>query len=125
MRNEVKIKLSALWMLMVVGLLVHGQLHFFEAGGVPKQGTGMLMFFTLCYLIPMAMVFLSLVLRHSVNRWLNVIAGGLFLLMNLYHLWGHRGEPHQVLIIGATVVMAALILRYSWRDLRESIAESA
>jgi uncharacterized membrane protein (DUF2068 family) len=103
MRNEVKIKLSALWMLMVVGLLVHGQLHFFEAGGVPKQGTGMLMF----------------------NRWLNVIAGGLFLLMNLYHLWGHRGEPHQVLIIGATVVMAALILRYSWRDLRESIAESA
>lgn len=124
MKNRTEIKLSALWMLMVVGLLVHGQLHFFEAGAVPKQGAGMLMFFTLCYLTPMVMAFLSLVLRRSMNRWLNVIVGGLFLLMNLYHLWGHRDEPHQVLIIGATVVMAALILQYSWRNLRESIAES-
>ena len=111
-----KLRISMLWILMTVSLLVHGQLHFFEAGAVPKEPIGLLIFFSLCYLIPMVMTFLSLILKNSLNRWLNIIVGCVFLLMNLYHTYGHISEPHQLPIMLWTVVIAILILRYSWKQ---------
>ena len=118
-----KIKISVLWILMAVSLLVHGQLHFFEAGAVPKESEGILLFFSLCFFIPIAMAYLSLVLKRTPNRYLNLTVGSIFLLMNLYHLYGHISEPHQLPIVGGTVVIAILILWFSWngqsRDLKE------
>ncbi len=115
MESELK-KISILWILMTAALLVHGQLHFFESSDVPKQETAMLIFFSLCYLIPMVMAFLSLILKDSVNRWLNIIVGCVFLLMNLYHTYGHIKEPHQLPIMLWTVLIAVLIILYSWKQ---------
>ncbi len=120
MKFETRIKISALWLLMTLSLLVHGQLHFFESGAVPKMSEAMLIFFALCYLIPMVMAFLTLVLKNLLNHRLNLIVGVIFLCMNIYHFWGHISEPHQLPIIGATVVSAILIIFYSSRKRKET-----
>jgi len=119
-KAKFEIKISILWILMTVSLLVHGQLHFFEEGAVPKEPVGLLIFFSLCYLIPMVMAFLSLILKDSLNRWLNIIIGSIFLLMNLYHTYGHIKEPHQLPIMLWTVVIAILILSYSYKQQQNS-----
>ena len=120
MKYQSRIKVAVLWILITISLLVHGQLHFFEVGAVPKEPVGLLIFFSLCYLIPMIMAFLSLILKNPLNKWLNIVIGSIFLLMNLYHTYGHMKEPHQLPIMVWTVVIAILILTYSIKQEQNS-----
>jgi len=107
---KTKIIISILWLITTVSFLAHGQLHFFESGNVPEEPMALLIFFCLCFVIPMIMAILVLVLKGSFNRWLNIIIASIFLLMNLYHLYGHITEPHQVLIILWMIVDSVLII---------------
>lgn len=110
---KLNVIISILWLITTVSFLAHGQLHFFESGNVPEEPMALLIFFCLCFLIPMIMAILVLVLKGSFNRWLNIIIASIFLLMNLYHLYGHITEPHQVLIILWMIVDSILIIWFS------------
>ena len=107
--------ISVLWILMTLGLLLHGSVGSLEAGPAEKMEGGMLAGIALFSLIPMVMAFLSLTLKGSLNRWVNLVVAGLFTPMNLFHLWEHLTSPHHALIVGSTVVAAGLIVWYSWR----------
>src|SRR4030065_2704358 len=113
-----KITLSVLWIIMGVATY---RCSFYYANSVEKlvvdnaaidTPEGWLIV-ALWWLIPFFMAFLSLTLKDSINRWTNIIMGIVFTVLNILHLIMHftEFEPtvHQVLIVGSTVVVTALI----------------
>jgi hypothetical protein len=63
------------------------------------------------------MAFLSVTLKDLVNRRVNLIVGTIFTILNIFHLIEHLAQPsaHQLLIIGSTVVVTALVFWYAWK----------
>jgi hypothetical protein len=53
-----------------------------ELGG-KKVGSGFWLGIAIVQLAPIIMIFLSLVLPDSVNRWANIVLGGFFFIFNL------------------------------------------
>ena len=117
-----KIRISVLWLFMAVAMSAHSIVFFMEPGATEEIqemqiGAGMLFFSALFWLVPLIMAFLSVTLKDSANRWANVILGIVFTLLNIFHLVEHLAQPsvHQILIIGSTVVVTALIAWYAWK----------
>lgn len=102
---NVRIKLSALWVALmflytyadILGFYTPGtleQLMAGEAGGI-QITEGFLMVMAVWMAIPSVMVFLSLTVKANVNRWMNIIAGVL-----------------SILILGTTFLVGDITLRY-------------
>jgi hypothetical protein len=122
-----KLKLSVLWIIM--GVAGYRCTAYFESGVIESIKAGewaafqtpeMMLFTTLMWLIPLFMAFLSLTLKDSINRWTNIILGIVWTGSTIFHLSMHFTIPaictvHQVLIVGSTVVVAALIAWYAWK----------
>ncbi len=125
--EDVKIKLSVLWLFGEVTLLTFLVLEFMEQGviqgiiagdmkGLPL-GPETLLFYAVALLIPLVMAFLSLTLKDSVNRWANIILGVVFAGLYLSDLIAHLVNPyaHAMLMGIAAVVAQALIVWYAWK----------
>jgi hypothetical protein len=117
-----KIRISVLWIFMAVAMSAHGVLAFMEPGameqiGEMQMGVGMLLFMALFWWVPLVMAVLSVTLKDLANRWTNMILGIVFTALNIFHLIEHLAQPsaHQILIIGSTVVVTALIF---WHALK-------
>ena len=119
-----KTRIAVLWVFMAVAMSAHGLLVAMVPGGLEKviaeveaMGPGMLVFFALFWLVPLWLAFLSMTLKGSSNRWVNFILGIIFTLLNIWHFTEHVAEPavEQILIIGSTVVVTALIAWFAWR----------
>ena len=117
-----KTRILVLWIWMAVAMSAHSLLFLFEPGAIEKvisgemaMGSGMLLLSALFWLVPLVMAFLSVTLSDLANRWANMILGIVFTVFNLFHLIEHLAEPsvHQILIIGSTVVVTALIFWYA------------
>jgi len=107
---------------MAVAMSAHGVLAFMEPGameqiGEMQMGAGMLLFMALFWWVPLVMAVLSVTLKDLANRWTNMILGIVFTALNIFHLIEHLVNPsaHQILIIGSTVVVTALIF---WHALK-------
>jgi len=123
-RLTLKIRISVLWMFMAVAMSAHSIVFFMEPGAVEEMqkmqiGAGMLLFMALFWLVPLIMAFLSVTLKDLANRWTNIVLGIVFTLLNIFHLVEHltQAQPsvHQMLIIGSTIVVTALIVWYAWK----------
>ncbi|MCK4782440.1 MAG: hypothetical protein KAV87_01720 [Desulfobacteraceae bacterium] len=120
-----KARIAVLWLFMAVAMSVHSIMGFMEPGMIEemmsgeiegvKLGTGMLVFMALFWLVPLWLAFVSMTLKGSANRWVNFILGIIFTILNIWHFIGHLASPVQILIIGSTVVVTALIVWYAWR----------
>jgi len=115
-----KIRISVLWIFMAVAMSAHGVLAFMEPGameqiGEMQMGAGMFLFMALFWWVPLVMAVLSVTLKDLANRWTNMILGIVFTALNIFHLIEHLADPsaHQILIIGSTVVVTALIFWYA------------
>lgn len=62
--------------------------------------------------IPIAMIFLSRVLRDKVNRWANTIASAVTIL---YVIGGGLLTLHYIFFATIEVAAMLLIIRYSWK----------
>jgi len=89
---EVQIKLSALWVCVMLTYFLGDVLRIYngdfkkgEIGG-KKVSQKMWLGFAILMTIPIVMVFLSLTLSYSANRWVNIIAAIFFFLFNLLGL---------------------------------------
>ena len=81
--------------------------------------TGLLLFFLLFWLIPLAMAFLSVTLKDLANRKANIILGIIFTVFYIGHLFMHltRGSlplDHLVMCV-LMILLPALILWYAWK----------
>ena len=118
--EDVKIKLSALWIALMLTYLLGDVLRIFsgdfkpgEIGG--KQITqGMYFGIAIFMLIPIVMVFLSVTLNNPMNRWLNIIIAIVFFVFNLIGLPTYPSAYDKFLII-VGLMFNALTVWYAWK----------
>ncbi|KKG33167.1 hypothetical protein DU71_15470 [Methanosarcina mazei] len=121
-----------LWLFASIAFLAHQIIVLMEPGIIAqlmagmaegqKISPGMILFFAILMLVPMIMAFLSLTLKDSLNRWLNIIVGAVFAV-----LWFTSViEAAQSAYWGGTLmtlsaaVASALIVWYAWKHLLAS-----
>lgn len=118
--DEVQIKLSAIWIALMLTYLLGDVLRIFsgdfkpgEVGGM-QVSQGMYLGMAVLMLIPILMVFLSLVLNQPVNRWANIIVAIVFFLFNLVGLPTYPSAYDKFLIV-VGLVFNGLTVWYAWR----------
>jgi len=119
--EDMKIKLSTLWVVVmfniafadIVGLLHPGALEQIMRGEVGFDLTqGLLLVFSILLEIPIAMIFLSRVLKYRVNRWANIIAGAITIL---FVIGGGSTTLSYIFFATIEVVCMSLIIWYAWK----------
>jgi len=111
---NVKIKLSALWVTLMLFYIYADILGFYTPGNIEKIASGMiggvqiteifLVVMAVWMAIPSAMVFLSLSLKAHANRWVNIIVG----LVSIF-------------ILGATFFAGEVSIRYTFQAALEAV----
>ena len=118
--ENAQIKLSALWVALMLTYLLGDVLRIFsgdfvagEIGGkrlTQAQWLGIAIFMV----IPIIMVFLSLTLSYPVNRWANIIVAILFFAFNLIGLPTYPSAYDKFLIV-VGLVFNVLTVWYAWK----------
>ena len=121
---NVKMKLSALWVAVmflyiyadIISLFRPSQIEEMISGRMgPFPATqGSLFVASILMMIPAVMVFLSLTLKPKVNRWANIILGGLYTLVNISNLMGDIWAYYLFFGI-IEIVLTSLIVGYAWK----------
>ena len=124
MKVNVKIKLSALWVSMMLLYIYADILSLFRPGQVEEMlegrmgpfpvTQGSLLIASILMMIPAVMVFLSLILKTRANRWTNIILGALYTLVNISNLMG-ESWAYYILFGIVEIVITLLIVRYAWK----------
>lgn len=122
--EDVRIKLSALWVArMLTGLqgdvlrfMEPGMLEDIAAGGVDGMAItdALLLVAGALMLIPIFMVFLSLTLPYKACRWANIIAAIFFIAFDGVGLPTYNSAS-GILLIVAGLVFNVLTVWYAWR----------
>ena len=124
MMDETRIKLSALWVSLMLTYLLGDVLRIFSGDFVAGEVSGMqisqglMLGMAVLMLVPIVMVFLSLILQYAVNRWANIILPIFFFVFNAIGLPTYPSLYDQFLIVVGLVfnVVTAWI---AWRWKKE------
>ena len=124
-RVDMRAKLSALWIFLLINMIYADILSFSladtvrdilagNAGGITITPEFMLLAAVMTE-IPMVMVIASRLLNYRLNRWANIL-GGLFTIVYVIGLGSLT--PHYIFIASIEVLCAAWIvwLAWQWRD---------
>ena len=121
---NVKMKLSALWVALMLLYLYADWFSLFRTGQIEEMISGRmgpfpvtqgsLLSASILMMIPAVMVFLSLTLKPKINRWVNIILGVLYTFVNISNL---IGETWVYYIFSGVVelVLTFLIVWYAWK----------
>lgn len=61
--------------------------------------------------IPIVMIVLSRVLKHGINRWVNIAAG----IVTIAYIWGGMvSYPHYIFIASVETICLLLIIGFAW-----------
>jgi hypothetical protein len=111
---NVKIKLSALWVTLMLFYIYADILGFYTSGNIEKVVAGevggiritegLLFGMAIWMAIPSVMVFLSLMLKANPNRWINIIAGIV-----------------SIVVLGATFFVGEFSARYTFQAVVEGV----
>jgi len=128
--EDVRIKISVLWLFPLMAFLASAVLMFLEPGVLEqimagevegkKLGTELLLAGAIIDILgPLTMAFLSLTLKGSINRWLNIIVGGIYAVLEFITLLEELtvGTPtgYTIVMLIAAVVALILIVWYAWK----------
>jgi hypothetical protein len=121
---NVKMKLSALWVALMLIYIYADILSLFKAGAIEKMMEGFmgpfpvtqgsLLSASILMMIPAGMVFLSLTLKLAVNRWLNIIMGILYTFVNIGNLMGETWAFYISFGI-VEILLTILIVGFAWK----------
>jgi hypothetical protein len=118
--EDIQIKLSAIWIALMLTYLLGDVLRIFsgdfkpgEIGGM-QIGQGMYLGMAALMAIPIVMVVLSLTLSYPINRWANMILAILFFAFNLVGLPTYPSAYDKFLIV-VGLVFNILTVWYAWR----------
>ena len=73
---------------------------------------GLLLAFAILLEIPIAMIFLSRVLKYRANRWANIIAA---VITIVFVIGGGSTDLHYLFFATVEVVLLAIIIWYAWK----------
>jgi len=119
-----KIKIAVLWLVFGVAaiwipLIEHYIPGFVEEAVAQTTPEGVLMLVIVSMIIPV-MALLSLTLKDSINRWLNIIVGIVFIVLLPIGVVGGGFPtaylPSLIVISIVEFVAAALIVWYAWKS---------
>jgi hypothetical protein len=121
---NVKLKLSALWVSLMLLYIYADILSLFTPGAVEEMIAGNMGPFpvtqlalfsaTIMMAIPALMVFLSLTLNAKMNRWVNVILGTLYTVISIGNLIGETWIYY--LSFGVMeIILTLIIVTIAWR----------
>ena len=116
--EDVQIILAALWVCLMLTYLWGDVLSIFagdsRAGEIEGKKVGPAVWFgiAIIQLIPIIMVFLSLMLPDTVNRWANIIVASFLFIFNFVGLRGYKAYHKFLIIVG--LVFLVLIVVYAW-----------
>ncbi|MDQ3004687.1 MAG: DUF6326 family protein [Chloroflexota bacterium] len=115
---NVKLKLSALWVAMMLLYIYADILSLFRPGQIEEMIDGRmgplpvtqvsLLGASILMIIPAVMVFLSLTLKPKVNRWANILIGVLYTLVNISNLIGETWAYY--IFFGFVEIVLALLI---------------
>ena len=117
---DVKIKLSALWVALMLTYLLGDVMRIFsgdfKAGEIVgmQASQGLFLGMAALFVIPILMVFLSLTLNYPVNRWANIIVAIIFLVFTLIQVPTYPSAYDKFLII-VGLVFNVLTIWYAWK----------
>ena len=121
---NVKMKLSALWVALMLIYIYADILSNFKPGAIEKMMDGFmgpfpvtqgaLLSASILMTIPAVMVFLSITLKPKVNRWANIILGVVYTLVNISNLMGDIWAYYLFFGI-IEIVLTSLIVGYAWK----------
>jgi len=119
-KMNTKILLVILWVFFTVNFMyadtlsslepgvLAGEMSGYVADGTIKITAGFLLGTAIMFEIPFLMIVLSWVLKYRANRWANIIAGTLFIVIQISSLF--LGVPSPAYIFYSTVEIAGLLL---------------
>jgi hypothetical protein len=125
-----KIKISILWISFAVATSASMIIWFIEPGILEqimttgemlseKLSAGKIIFFALWWIVPLCMAFLTQVLKHSLNCWMNLSLGILFALFTIYYFISHiiTGwfTVANLIILIFLFIVSILIAWYGWK----------
>lgn len=120
---SVKMKLSALWVAMMLLYIYADILSLFRPGQIEKMREGLmgpfpvtqasLLIASILMIIPAVMVFLSLILKLKVNRRVNISLGILYTLVNINNLIGETWV-YYIFFGVVEIMLTLLIVWYAW-----------
>ena len=123
LKVPVKIKISALWAAIIFcyiyadyfALYTPGKLVQMNAGIIAPLGAatpGVMLGVSVMMIVPSVMVFLSVILPASVNRWANMVIGMIYTIIIILTM---IGAPSFYLLFGTVeVLLTLLIVWYGW-----------
>ena len=124
-RIGVRAKLAALWATLMFLFVYADYLSLYRPGEIDKIRGGMmgpfevtqamLLVASVVVIVPAVMIFFSLVLPASINRWTNIAAGVVFTLINIANVLGETWVYYWLFGI-LEVVITLLILWYAWQS---------
>ena len=122
--EDVKMKLSALWAALMFLYIYADHFSLFRTGQIEEMISGRigpfpvtqgsLLAFSILMMIPAVMVFLSLALKPTVNRWANIILCVLYTFVNISNLIGETWVYYIVFGV-VEIVLTFLIVWYAWK----------
>lgn|SRR5574341_1638697 len=117
---DVRIKLAALWVAVMLTYLLGDVLRIFsgdfkpgEMGGVQMTGRVWLAA-AILMLIPILMPLFTLTLNQPLTRWANIVVAIFYAGFNLIGLPGYPGA-YDKFLIGVSIVLNALTIWFAWK----------
>ena len=120
----VRLKLSALWIALMLLYIYADILSFFRPGQIAEMLEGQmgpfpttqtsLLAASILMIIPAVMVFLSLTLKSGLNRWLNIGLGVLYTLVNASNVMGEAWVYYKTFGI-VEIMLTLLIVWHAWK----------
>lgn len=112
---DMKVKLSTLWIVVMFNMAFADILSFmleYSTGHTPEvQATqGLMLIAAIMLEIPIAMIFLSRVLKYRANRWANILAGAITIA---FVIGGGSTYLHYIFFAAIEVLCMSLIIWYA------------
>lgn len=118
---DIRERISVLWIVVMINMvfadicsfMLPGNLNDIMTGNTPFEITQEIMLvFAIVLEIPIAMIFLSRVLKYRANRWANIIAS---VITILFVIGGGSAYLHYYFFAAVEVVIMLLIIRHAWK----------
>ena len=107
----VKLKIILLWVVVMINA-IFADIFSFMFPGVFEVTQEMMLVFAIIIEIPIAMIFLSWVLKDKANRLANIIASAIYIP---FVLVGGVEYLHYYFFATIEIVCMALIILYAWK----------
>jgi len=118
-----KIKIAVLWSVFEFCMIAIGTVEFYllhMEEMIADMTPELILALVIAFLIPPLLAFLSLTLKDSINRWLNIIVGIVFIVMVLSPIgdppFPTAYLPSLIIITIVQLVALALIVWYAWKS---------